>query len=80
MKKLLSILLASFALQIGTAQVLSPTIVNSNGINYQNLAYVDSVLNEHISNNWMVGAVVIVVKDNKVVYYKGHTWVCGCGE
>lgn len=72
MKKLLSIFFVFFVLQTAIAQNLSPVVVKNGGINYQRLALVDTVLKQYVDKNWLVGAVVIVVKDNQVAYYKGH--------
>lgn len=72
MKKLLSSILYLFALQTAIAQTLSPTIVKHNGVNYERLAQIDTLLKHYEEKNWLVGAVVIIVKDNHVVYYKGH--------
>ena len=72
MKKLLSSFLVFFTLQTVLAQTLSPTIVKHKGIYYERLAQVDTLLRQYVNKNWLVGAVVIVVKDNQVAYYKGH--------
>lgn len=71
MKKLLSSFLVFFTLQTVLAQTLSPTIVKHKGIYYERLAQVDTVLKQYVNKSWLVGAVVIVVKDNQVAYYKG---------
>lgn len=36
------------------------------------LAYIDSVMEEYVQKNWMVGSTTLIVKDNAVVYYKSH--------
>jgi CubicO group peptidase (beta-lactamase class C family) len=72
MKKLLSSFLVFFTLQTALTQTLSPTIVKHKGIYYERLAQVDTLLRQYVNKNWLVGAVVIVVKDNQVAYYKGH--------
>ena len=36
------------------------------------LAYIDSVMEEYIQKNWMVGSTTLIVKDNAVVYHKSH--------
>ena len=71
MKRLLP-LLFFFVLQTVIAQTLSPTVVKHSGINYQNLSRIDTLLKQFVNNNWLPGAVVIVVKDNQVAYYKGY--------
>lgn len=72
MKKILSIFLVFFALQFAIAQTLSPTIVKHSGVNYERLAQIDALLKQYVDKNWLAGAVVIIVKDNQVAYYKGH--------
>src|SRR6185436_3312414 len=72
MRKLLSIFLIFFALQTATAQILSTTVTKHSGINYERLAQIDTLVKQYEDKKWLVGAVVIVVKDNQVAYYKGH--------
>ncbi len=72
MKKICSSLFATFILLAAHAQVLSPTVVRHSGFHYDRLARVDSVLKQYVDNNWLAGAVVLVVKDNQLAYYKGH--------
>ena len=72
MKKILSLFLVYCALQTAIAQTLSPTVVKHNSVNYERLAQVDALLKQYVDKNWLVGAVVIIVKDNQVAYYKGH--------
>lgn len=71
MKKLLSIFLVFSAIQTAIAQTLSPTIVKHSGVNYERLAKIDTILKQYVDKNWLAGAVVIIVKDNQVAYYKG---------
>ena len=72
MKKILSGLLILFALQTAIAQTLSPTIVKHSGIHYDRLAQIDTLLKDYVNKNWMVGAVVLIVKDNQLAYHKGY--------
>ncbi len=72
MKKSFSFFLASFILCTTHAQVLLPTVVKHAGFHYERLARVDSVLKQYVDQNWLAGAVVLIVKDNQVAYYKGH--------
>jgi CubicO group peptidase (beta-lactamase class C family) len=72
MKKLLPIFLVFFTLQTAIAQTLSPIVVKHSGINYERLAQIDTLLKQYEDKNRLVGDVVIIVKDNQVVYYKGH--------
>ena len=71
MKNILSIFIVLFTLQNAISQTLSPIIKRHNGINYERLTRIDTILKNYENKNWLVGAVVIIVKDNQVVYYKG---------
>ena len=72
MKQILSAFLFLFALQTTIAQTLSPTVVKHSGIHYERLSQIDTLLKQYVDNNWLAGAVVLIVKDNQVAYYKGH--------
>ncbi len=72
MKKILSFFLVVLAVQNGMAQPLSPIVKKHSGIDYTRLAQIDTVMKNYIDKNQMAGDVVLVVKDNQVVYYKGH--------
>lgn len=72
MKKIRSILLFLFCLQTAIAQTLLPNIVKQSGIHYERLAQVDSLLKQYTGKKWLAGAVILIVKDNQVAYYKGH--------
>ena len=72
MKKLLNIFFVFFALQTADAQTLSPMVVKHSGVHYERLAQIDTLLKHYEDKNWLVGAVVLIVKDNQVAYYKGH--------
>lgn len=71
MKNLLNFFFAFFALQNTFSQILSPIVKQHNGIHYEKLALIDTLLKNYEAKNWLIGAVVILVKDNQVVYYKG---------
>ncbi len=71
MKNILSIILIFFTLQNAISQTLSPVVKHHNGIHYERLAQIDTLLKHYEEKNWLVGAVVIIVKDNQLVYYKG---------
>jgi CubicO group peptidase (beta-lactamase class C family) len=53
------------------SQVLAYESVKSNKFDYMKLAQIDSVVNKYITNRWVIGSSVIIVKDNQVAYYKG---------
>jgi CubicO group peptidase (beta-lactamase class C family) len=67
-----SIIVFAFAITIkGNSQVLSFETVKSKKFDYSKLAQIDTVVNKYVSNRWLIGSTVIVVKDNQVVYHKG---------
>ena len=73
MKKFATVLTALVLLvATSVAQVLSPVVTKSKNLDPVKLAQIDSLLNKYVANNWLVGASTIIVKDNQVVYYKGH--------
>lgn len=73
MKKFATVLTALVLLVItSVAQVLSPVVMKSKNLDPVKLAQIDSLFNKYVANNWLVGASTIIIKDNQVVYYKGH--------
>ncbi len=75
-KKSLFLLSLLLVLQTSFAQVLLPGVKLNPGFDYARLAQIDSISKQYVDNNWLVGSVVLVVKDNQVVYYKGQ----GCAD
>lgn len=53
------------------AQVIQ-TLAKNNSVDYEKLDRIDGLVNDYIKNNWLTGAVSIVIKDNQVVQYKGY--------
>ena len=53
------------------SQVLSGEVTKSAHFDYKKLAQIDAEANKYVANHWLTGTSVIIVKDNKVVYYKG---------
>jgi CubicO group peptidase (beta-lactamase class C family) len=72
MKNILTIAFVFYALQMAVSQTLSPVITLHDGIHNNRLSEIDNIMKDYVDKNQIVGAVVMVVKDNKVVYYKGH--------
>ncbi len=73
MKKFATVLTALILLvATSVAQVLPSIVTKSKNLDPVKLAQIDSLLNNYVANNWLVGASTIIVKDNQVVYYKGH--------
>jgi len=73
MKKQSLLLIALLlVLHTGFAQVLLPVIKPNPDFDYAHLAQIDTLSKLYVDNNWLVGSVVLVVKDNQLVYYKGQ--------
>ncbi len=71
-KKTLFLAVVIFATAINSfSQLLSYTTTKSPSFDYSKLALIDAEVNKYVSNHWLVGSTVIIVKDNKVVYHKG---------
>lgn len=75
MKNIFGLLLSCFVLQTAIAQTLAPTATKHRGIHYDRLAQIDTVLKQYVNNEWLAGAVVMIVKDNQVAYHKGHGYL-----
>jgi CubicO group peptidase (beta-lactamase class C family) len=77
MKNLLSRLLLIFSLVLpGISPVYSQTVLVEAkpelvGMSTQLLNRIDKLVNEYVEKKWVAGAAAIVVKDGKIVYYKG---------
>lgn len=54
------------------AQVIHTGTKPNASVNYHRLLRIDSLMNDYIHNNWITGAVTLVVKDNELVQYKGY--------
>jgi len=65
---------ALFVLSISLfGQTLSPTVVKNNStINYSHLNHIETLVKPYLEQKKLVGSVVLVVKDNQVVHYKGY--------
>ncbi|HLO54964.1 MAG TPA: serine hydrolase domain-containing protein [Saprospiraceae bacterium] len=72
MKNILAIAFVFYALQMAVSQTLSPVITLHDGIHNNRLSEIDIIMKDYVDKNQLVGAVVMVVKDNQVVYHKGH--------
>lgn len=72
MKKVFTFfLLSTVILQSSFGQVLSMEIKKSAEVDEVKIAQIDILVNKYISNHWLIGSSVLVVKNNQVVYYKG---------
>jgi hypothetical protein len=70
-KKLLLVVIVIASAVDSYSQVLSYQTIKSASFDYSKLALIDAEVNKYVSNHWLVGSTVIIVKDNKVVYHKG---------
>jgi CubicO group peptidase (beta-lactamase class C family) len=72
MKKQSFLLLLMLALlQTGIAQILTADVKPHPGFDYGRLAQIDAISKQYVDNNWLVGSVILIVKDNQIVYYQG---------
>ena len=53
------------------AQVIQTNGTNAS-VNYDRVKRIDSLVDSYISKKWINGAVTIIVKDNRLVQYKGY--------
>lgn len=65
---LLIALLPAFA----STQSIQKSAAANKHINYYRLARIDTVINDYIKKDWLKGAVTIIIKDNRVIQYKGY--------
>lgn len=59
-------------LPIGLKSQVIQINTKNNTIDYNKLAKIDDLVKDYISKNWLTGAVSIIVKDNKLIQYKGY--------
>lgn len=62
-------LLPSLLTEAQTIQISGPI---DPSVNMQRLSRIDTLLNGYVQRGWVKGAVTIIVKDNKLVQYKGY--------
>ncbi len=71
-KQSLLLLILGLLLQTGFSQTLTPGSKSNEAFDYSRLAQIDTISKQYVNNNWLVGSVVLVVKDNQIIYYKGQ--------
>ncbi len=64
--------LFAFFLFRGVAQTLITTTLPDKSVDYARLARIDTVVNEYINKGWINGVVTLVIRDNRVIQYKGY--------
>lgn len=57
---------------VGMAQSLLPGNPKENGFSSERLARIDQLCNDYVSKNYIPGAVVLIVRNGKVVYHKAY--------
>jgi CubicO group peptidase (beta-lactamase class C family) len=71
MKKILLFLLVALSAEISIGQTLSTAASpESVGFSAERLKKIDANMNEWVKNGWMNGAVGMIVRNGKIVYYK----------
>lgn len=64
-------LLLLFSL-FANAQVIETNAKQNSEVDYERIKRIDTLLNNYITKNYLRGAVTLIVKDNKVIQYKGY--------
>lgn len=72
MKKLLLASCLSAGVSLLAAQSFQPAKPEDNGISTARLERIDKMVQEHIANKWIPGAVVLIVRNGKAVYHKAY--------
>lgn len=72
MQRILLVLVLAMSVCAPRAQVIQQHPAPSADINYTRLARIDTLVDTYIRNGWIKGAVTLVVKDNRLVQYKGY--------
>lgn len=71
MKFLYSLVLVLLVYHFSFSQTLVPATPESQGMSTQRLQRIDKVVNEYVEKSYTAGAVVLVVRNGKIVYNKG---------
>jgi CubicO group peptidase (beta-lactamase class C family) len=71
MKYFYSLVLVFLAHHFSFSQTLAPATPESQGMSTQRLQRIDKVVNEYVDKSYTAGAVVLVVRNGKIVYHKG---------
>lgn len=72
MKRMFLSVLFAFLLFRGAAQTIITTTAPDKSVDYARLARIDTVVNEYINKGWINGVVTLVIRDNRVIQYKGY--------
>lgn len=71
MKSLILLFLTGITLQLA-GQPLPPGKPAENGFSPERLARIDQLVNDHVNNQWVNGAVVMIVRNGKVIHHKAY--------
>src|SRR5215510_5088796 len=71
MKSLVLSLLLGLVLHT-SAQPLPPGKPAENGFSPDRLSRIDQLVNDHVNNQWVNGAVVMIVRNGKVIHHKAY--------
>jgi CubicO group peptidase (beta-lactamase class C family) len=55
-----------------SAQVIERANKLNPEVDYQRLSRIDSLINNYVKNDWIKGAVTLILKDNQLLQYKGY--------
>jgi len=69
---LLFVILLSLPGLCGFAQTINTQMTPDASVNYDRLSRIDGLIQGYIDKGWLNGMVVLVVKDNQVIKYKGY--------
>ena len=67
----LTTLFVSSLLQL-SAQIIQRTNKINPEVDYDRLLRIDTLINNYVKNDWIKGAVALIIKDNQIIQYKGY--------
>src|SRR5688572_12456431 len=70
--RLSAFLLLYFSIFSSFAQVIDRSNTRHPSVDYAKLARIDELVNDYIRKDWERGLVTIIIKDNKLIQYKGY--------
>jgi CubicO group peptidase (beta-lactamase class C family) len=75
MKNLLTLIFLSIFLSISLtafSQIFTAGKPEDNGMSTARLSKIDKMIEEHMANKWIPGAVVLIARNGKIVYHKAY--------
>ena len=55
-----------------SAQIIQRTNKINPEVDYDRLLRIDTLINNYVKNDWIKGAVTLIIKDNQIIQYKGY--------